>query len=219
VRCSGEFDVKTLHFELLSPPQCSACPQCGSVGADAAVGTASADTRTAQTGPERNSSREWNSNLVCRYFMPHAKILKSKERCSGHKGTISTWTLTLSDGSVTYDACFQPIDEYKTKAGFANGRVEFDFKDSWKFNIAGYRIAKMISLDYMVPVYTERKWNGQQGSMAWWVPNVMFDEADRVKKREQPPDVDAFNKQMYRIRVTTQLFYDTDTNLTNVLIY
>ena len=151
-------------------------------------------------------------------FMQHAKVVKSKEKCSAHKGTTSTWTLTLSNGRVTYDSCFQPIDEYKTKAEFANGRVEFEFKDSWKYNIAGYRIAKMIGLDYMVPVYTERKWNGQQGSVAWWVPNVRFDEADRVKKREQPPDVDDFNKQMYRIRVITQLFYDTDTNLTNVLI-
>ena len=46
----------------------------------------------------------------------------------------------------------------------------------------------------------------------------MFDEADRVKNHQEPPNVDTFNKQMYRIRILTQLFYDTDTNLTNVLI-
>src|SRR5690349_5683494 len=77
-------------------------------------------------------------------FMQQAKVVKSKERCSAHKGITSTWTLTLSDGAVTYDSCFQPVDEYKTKVEFANGRVEFEFRDSWKLNIAGYRIAKMI---------------------------------------------------------------------------
>lgn len=151
-------------------------------------------------------------------FMQHAKVIKSRERCSAHKGVTTTWTLTLSDGTVNYDACFQPVDESKAVMQFVDGRTELGFRDSWKFNIAGYRIAKMIGLDYMVPVYTERKWNGQAGSMSWWVPNVMFDEADRLKKDEHPPDVDAFNKQMYRVRILTQLFYDTDTNLTNVLI-
>lgn len=151
-------------------------------------------------------------------FMQNAKVIKSKERCSAHKGVTSTWLLTLSDGTVTYDACFQPIDESKKEMRFADGRTEINFEDNWRFNIAGYRVAKMIGLDYMVPVYTERKWNGRSGSMSWWIPNVMFDEADRVKKGEQPPDVDAFNEQMYRVRILTQLFYDTDTNLTNVLI-
>jgi hypothetical protein len=32
------------------------------------------------------------------------------------------------------------------------------------------------------------------------------------------PDSDAWNKQMYKIRVFDQLVYDTDANLTNVLI-
>ncbi len=151
-------------------------------------------------------------------FMQHAKVIKSKERCSPSKGVTQTWTLTLSDGTATYNDCFQPVDESKPVMQFANGRTEIGFRDSWKLNIAGYRIAKMIGLDYMVPVYTERTWNGKPGSMSWWVANVMFDEADRLKKGEHPTDVDAFNRQMYRVRILTQLFYDTDTNLTNVLI-
>jgi hypothetical protein len=45
-----------------------------------------------------------------------------------------------------------------------------------------------------------------------------MDEADRVKKQVFAPDTDAWNKQMYRVRVFDQLVYDTDANLTNVLI-
>ena len=44
------------------------------------------------------------------------------------------------------------------------------------------------------------------------------DDVERVKQRKEPPDQDAWNNQMYKIRVFDQLVYDTDPNLTNVLI-
>jgi len=92
------------------------------------------------------------------------------------------------------------------------------FRSWWGYDIAGYRIAKLLGLDDMVPVYTERKWNGMPGAISWRIPNVQFDEADRLQQNIHPPNVDAFNKQMYKIRILIQLFYDMDPNLTNVLI-
>ncbi len=88
----------------------------------------------------------------------------------------------------------------------------------WGYNIAGYRIAKLLGLDDMVPVYTERSWNGTKGAISWRVADVQFDEADRYNQKIQPPDPDTWAKQMYKLRVMTQLFYDMDANLTNVLI-
>jgi hypothetical protein len=73
-------------------------------------------------------------------------------------------------------------------------------------------------MDDMVPVYTERRWNGTMGAISWRVSNVQFDEADRHKQNIHPPDADAWNRQMYKVRVLTQLFYDMDPNLANVLI-
>jgi hypothetical protein len=69
----------------------------------------------------------------------------------------------------------------------------------------------------MLPVYVERKWRGQIGSLSWWLP-VQMDEAERHKRKLQAPDLDAWNNQMYKIRVLDELVYDTDANLTNVLI-
>ena len=46
----------------------------------------------------------------------------------------------------------------------------------------------------------------------------MMDDADRMKRKMEPPDPEAWNKQMYKIRVFDELVYDTDPNLTNVLI-
>jgi len=46
----------------------------------------------------------------------------------------------------------------------------------------------------------------------------MMDEVERVKQKKEPPDPVAWNNQMYKIRLFDQLVYDTDPNLTNVLI-
>jgi hypothetical protein len=45
-----------------------------------------------------------------------------------------------------------------------------------------------------------------------------MDEEDRAAKKIPPPNLEAWNKQMYRVRVFDELIYDTDANLTNVLI-
>jgi hypothetical protein len=72
-------------------------------------------------------------------------------------------------------------------------------------------------MDDMLPVYVERKWDGKIGSLSWWLP-VKMDEVERHKQNLQAPNVDAWNNQMYKIRVFDQLVSDSDPNLTNVLI-
>jgi hypothetical protein len=89
----------------------------------------------------------------------------------------------------------------------ASGRKEMNFVDSYKYNIAAYELASMLGLDDMVPVYVDRKCEGKAGSFGWWL-RVKMDEADRLKQKIAVPDV----------RVLDQLVYDTDPNLTNVLI-
>jgi len=133
------------------------------------------------------------------------------------KGITHTWVLTLSDGTVTHDASFQPIDEHRTETTFASGHSELNFVDSYKYNIAAYQLAELLGLDDMLPVYVERKWKGDPGSLSWWLP-VQMDEEDRLKRKIEVPDPDAWNNQMYKIRVFDQLVYDTDPNLTNVQI-
>jgi len=147
-------------------------------------------------------------------FLLTAKVVDSHQ---SKKGVTNTSRLTLSDGTLTHDASFQPIDEHATMKKFASGRTEMNFVDSYKYNLAAYALAELIGFDDMMPVYVERKWQGHVGSLSWWLP-VKMDEAERVKQKLEPPDQDAWNKQMYKIRVFDQLVYDEDPNLTNVLI-
>jgi hypothetical protein len=149
-----------------------------------------------------------------KHFLLTAKVVGSKQTA---KGVTQPWRLTLSDGTLTHDASFQAIDEHKTNVTLASGRTEMNFVDSYKYNVAAYELAELIGLDDMLPVYVERSWKGNPGSLSWWLP-VKMDEEERVKQKLQPPDSEAWANQMYKIRVFDQLVYDDDPNLTNVLI-
>jgi hypothetical protein len=146
-------------------------------------------------------------------FLLAAKVVKSHP---SERGITHTVRLTLSDGIVTHDASFQAIDERKPVAKLASG-TELNFVDSYKYNIAAYELAELLGMDNMLPVYVERKWEGNVGSLSWWLP-VKMDELERHNQKLEPPDSNAWNNQMYKIRVFDQLVSDSDPNLTNVLI-
>ncbi len=148
-----------------------------------------------------------------RQFLLTARISRGK---STDKGVTAPSRLTLTDGAATHDALFQAIDQRKDIQDFAMG-PELNFVDSYKYNIAAYQLAELLGLEDMLPVTVERKWEGKTGALSWWLP-VMMDEAERTKRKLHPPDAEAWNRQMYRIRVFDQLIRDNDPNLTNVLI-
>jgi len=146
-------------------------------------------------------------------FLLTAKVVKSQRSSIG---ITHPWRLTLTDGTVTHDASFQAVDEHEAMKQLSAG-TEVGFVDSYKYNIAAYRLAELLGLDDMLPVYVERKWQGNPGSISWWLP-VKMDEVERHKQKLTAPDPEAWNNQMYRVRVFDELVSDTDVNLTNVLI-
>jgi hypothetical protein len=81
-------------------------------------------------------------------FLLTAKVVNSRQ---SKKGITNPWRLTLSDGKVTHDASFQAIDEHKTNVTLASGKVEMNFVDSYKYNIAAYRLAELLGIDDMLP--------------------------------------------------------------------
>src|SRR5260370_30495523 len=135
-----------------------------------------------------------------KHFLLTAKVVGSKQTV---KGVTQPGRLTLSDGTLTHDASFQPIDEDKSMVTMASGRTEMNFVDSYKYNIAAYALAELVGLDDMIPVYVERSWRGNPGSLSWWLP-VKMDEEERVKQKVQPPDADAWANQMDKVRVFGQ---------------
>jgi hypothetical protein len=166
---------------------------------------ASADAQTAAVTLTREQMRD---------FLATAKILKGTQT---PRGITRPMRVTLSDGTLTHDAAFSPVDERRSIERFPSGRVEFDFVDSYKYTLAAYRLAELVGLDHMMPVHVEREWRGHKGALSWWIDAVM-DEGDRLKKKMHPPRPDEWNQQVYRMRVFAQLVADTDRNLGNLLI-
>lgn len=147
-------------------------------------------------------------------FLLHAKVVKTK---SASKGVTGSMRATLTDGKLTHDAHIQTIDERMQQFNGANGGVEFDFRDSWSFNVAGYVVDRLIGMN-MVPVSVARRWNYHDAAFTWWLDDVMMDEEARLKKKMEPPDTAVWNQQMQMVRVFDELIANVDRNLGNLII-
>lgn len=162
---------------------------------------------------EMQQSQELTKEEV-RQFLLTAEIISSEEI---GKGVTHSQRLTLTDGSQTHRAAFQDIDVRTTEARFKTGGGEVNFVDSYHFNIAAYQLAELLGIEDMIPVTVERDWQGKKGSLSWWI-DAELDAAERQEKGLMPPDTHAWNVQMHKVRVFSQLVYDTDRNMSNVLI-
>lgn len=158
----------------------------------------------------QNLSREQKEE-----FLLTAKIVRTVSASKGVTGVLRA-TMTSADGRVTHDAGVQRIDE--KKAEFRGDRAtEINFRDTYKFNIAAYRLGLMLGLG-MIPPTVERSYAGSRASFCWWVDDVIMDEGDRLRKKIKPPDQNDFNAQVSIVQVFDQLIYNVDRNQGNLLI-
>ena len=122
---------------------------------------------------------------------------------------------TLDGGDLRHDAAIQTADIHQASYTTPRG-TELNFRDSWKFNVAGYELAKMLQLN-MVPPYVERRFSGGPASLSWWVNDAMM-ERDRVQKKLEPPEPQRWNDEIQAARLFRELIGDLDFNQTNTLI-
>lgn len=146
-------------------------------------------------------------------FLAQGRVIK---RRSVSKGVTGTVRVTLTDGTTTHDASVQTIDLRKAQYPTSHG-VEFNFRDSWKYNIAAYRLARMLGIE-MIPPSVERRWEGDPASFTWWVDDVILDDQARLEQKAQPPDPQFWQQQMSVVRVFDQLIANVDRNQGNLLI-
>jgi len=146
-------------------------------------------------------------------FLKNAEVVQRKALGIG---VTNSEKALLSDGKLQHAAHIQSIDVHNNTFKSAHG-VELNFKDSYKFNVAAYRLDKIMEIN-MTPVSVVRKVAGKTSAVTWWVDDKMFDDVDRKKQGIEPPNPDDWNKQMHVVRVFDQLIYNTDRNLGNLVI-
>jgi hypothetical protein len=131
-------------------------------------------------------------------------------------GSTSSTRATLRKGGLKHDAHIQTINLEKGQQSLNTG-LDLDFRDSYRNNVAAYRLDRMLGIG-MVPVTVVRSYEGKAAAYTWWVDDVQMSEKDRREKQVHAPDAEAWNRQMYVVRVFDQLIYNTDRNLGNLLI-
>jgi hypothetical protein len=126
--------------------------------------------------------------------------------------------LTLTDGVRTLRAAWKTIDERKMGlARMEAGGYEFDFRDSWKNEVAAYGLSRLLGLD-LVPPTVEREIDGRRGSLRLWVEHAMTEKerGDRNVKPDNPP---RWIQQIHCVRLFHQLIHDNDfQNIENVIV-
>lgn len=147
-------------------------------------------------------------------FLTKAKVTASRELGEGITRPLK---LTMELNGKTHYAVYKNIDERKFGVfTFPDGTSEVNYQDSWQTEIAAYRLDLMIGLG-MVPATVERKVNGSEGSVQWFVESMM-PESERIAKNLQPPDVETWNRQSLKARLFDELIANVDRHLNNLLI-
>ena len=146
-------------------------------------------------------------------FLLTARVVSKK---AAKKGVTNTIQATFSDGRITHDAQIQTVDVAMGVFQSPQG-TEINFRDTYRYNIAGYRLARLLHMDN-VPVSVERKVDGKTGAVTWWIDDVMMDEQGRIKEKNPwGPDRERTSKQLYIRRVFDELIQNKDRNMGNLL--
>lgn len=161
---------------------------------------------------QENSFVSWTDDQK-EEFLLNAKI--GRTVTLGQGVTLSSRAEMVHEG-IEHDAQVQSVNISKPSYATPRG-YELNFKDSYKFNIAAYRLNRLLGMG-MVPVSVPRMVRGKASAVTWWVDDVAMTEKTRYLKKLNPPDRTRWNQQMYNVRVFDQLIYNTDRNLGNLII-
>ena len=145
-------------------------------------------------------------------FLLNAKVVK-KGKMS--KGVTKAQQVTLSDGRITHDAQIQDVDIYKPIFEVGPKHSEVNFRDSYRYNIAAYRLAVQLGLDN-VPMSVDRIVEGRPVAMTWWLDGVM-DEGDRRKKKIKTTNQRRTDEYYSRMKVFDELIQNRDRNAGNIV--
>ncbi len=148
-------------------------------------------------------------------FLLTAKIIRTREI---GKGTTGSEIATLSDGTLTHDAHVQNVN-VEMPIFTSNRRTEINFKDEYRYNIAAYRLSRLLGLTN-IPVSVERRVEGANSAVTWWIDDVLMDELGRLKAEKAKTLPAGWQAEkaagyIHLMRAFDELIANTDRNVGN----
>jgi hypothetical protein len=134
------------------------------------------------------------------------------------KGVTKARQVRMSDGQLTHDAQVQDVDISMPFFQVDPKHSEVNFKDSYRYNIAAYRLSLLLGLDN-VPMSVERVVERKPSAVTWWLDDVAMEEGDRKKLKSQPygPNPSRTLGYLSIMRVFDELIQNRDRNLGNMV--
>ncbi len=141
-------------------------------------------------------------------FLTNARIVAKKTE---RKGVTDAYQVTLSDGTTTHDAQVQDVDIYMPVFDAGAGVSEINFRDTYRYNIAAYRLARLLLLNN-VPMSVPRTVDAKPSAVTWWIDDVKFDENGRLKAKASGPNPNRMAGYVHILRVFDELIQNRDRN-------
>lgn len=155
----------------------------------------------AQFTPEEVKERaKWEK------FLQEANIISSSRDFPENEAVTEPWTLVLEKDGITRRAL------WKNPEGRFKG-----FLDSWKCEIAAYRLDKLLGLNMISPT-VEKRFQGNKGSCQLMVENVIMLRTKQEEKIKIPSyRIEPLNRATYLQRAWDNLIANEDRNMGDIL--
>ncbi|HOW86475.1 MAG TPA: hypothetical protein P5119_11485 [Candidatus Aminicenantes bacterium] len=140
-------------------------------------------------------------------FLRTARIV-GEERLTGRMAVTQPWVLTLEKDGVRQKAVWKDV----------LGERVAGFKETWKGEIAAYRLSRALGL-HMVPPTVEREFRGRRGSCQLWV--AAWNNLETIMKAKLVPPVSkatSFARALCLQRAFDNLIYNIDRHQRNYLV-
>ncbi len=140
-------------------------------------------------------------------FLLEAKITGQSQPYSEQEAVTEPWKLTLEkDGIIRFGHWKNPEGRFK------------GYVDSWKYEIAAYRLDKLLGLN-MIPPTVEKRFEGNRGSCQLMVEYKMrYREKVKEKIAVPPIKVDPYMKAVFLQRAFDNLIANDDRNEGDILL-
>ena len=150
-------------------------------------------------------------------FLAEAVILRSTSVPSGV--TLPRKLLLKGDGFEAF-AIFKDVDIHRRKVTeIINGknRFSFDWYDSYRFDIAAYKLDRLLGMDRVPPV-VPRDIKTDSGGISIWLGKTIS-EFERTRQwKVEPPNRRRWNQQRLIMQIFDNLVANRNSNLGNLLI-
>ncbi len=145
-------------------------------------------------------------------FLRTARVVSQKELTSGVNRPLK---VRLQQDGVETNAIFRIVDIERKQARL-DGRLVFDFHDSYIYEGAAYELSRLLGIDN-VPPCVKRQYQHVDGTMQLWIEDAMTEKGRRDAGTE-PPEQLTWLRQKQTMRLFDALIYNFDRNQGNMLI-